>query len=292
MTDLTIREARADDLEAIIRLHEEDELGSHGDLWSAETRPAYEAAFAAIARSAENRLFVALDGEEVVGTFQLTFIPNLTGRGALRVKVESVKVKAARRSGGIGARMIVFAEGYAREQGAPGHGAHVEQDPQGRASLLRAPGLRPQPRGVQEEAVRGFRQPAVIPAQAGIHNRDGSRNGERCAGFCIVSGYGSRAPLTRPRDDRQSWKPYAFVSALSRVLQALQNFGQLASFSSFPPALASFHSRLHLAMRSRAAAWAGVGSFFGFVSPAAWTAPAMDRAIAAAMATLTTRFTI
>ena len=118
MTDLTIREAQADDLEAIIRLHEEDELGSHGDLWSAETRPAYEAAFAAIARSAENRLFVALDGEEVVGTFQLTFIPNLTGRGALRVKVESVKVKAARRSGGIGARMIVFAEGYAREQGA------------------------------------------------------------------------------------------------------------------------------------------------------------------------------
>jgi len=118
MTDLTIREARADDLEAIIRLHEEDDLGSHGDLWSAETRPAYEAAFAAIARSAENRLFVALDGEEVVGTFQLTFIPNLTGRGALRVKVESVKVKAARRSGGIGARMIVFAEGYAREQGA------------------------------------------------------------------------------------------------------------------------------------------------------------------------------
>ena len=46
-------------------------------------------------RSAQNRLFVALlDGEEVVGTFQLTFIPNLTGRGALRVKVESVKVKA------------------------------------------------------------------------------------------------------------------------------------------------------------------------------------------------------
>ncbi len=31
MTDLHIREAQAADLEAIIRLHEEDELGSHGD---------------------------------------------------------------------------------------------------------------------------------------------------------------------------------------------------------------------------------------------------------------------
>ncbi|MBJ6125449.1 GNAT family N-acetyltransferase [Microvirga splendida] len=118
MSDLLIREAQAGDLEAIIRLHEEDELGSHGDLWSPETRPAYEAAFAAIERSPENRLFVAVDGREIVGTFQLTFIPNLTGRGALRVKVESVKVKAAWRSTGIGARMMVFAEEHARENGA------------------------------------------------------------------------------------------------------------------------------------------------------------------------------
>jgi GNAT superfamily N-acetyltransferase len=117
MSDLLIREAHAGDLEAIIRLHEEDELGSHGDAWSPETKPAYEAAFAAIQRSPENRLFVAVDGE-IVGTFQLTFIPNLTGRGALRVKVESVKVKAARRSSGIGARMMAFAEDHARTRGA------------------------------------------------------------------------------------------------------------------------------------------------------------------------------
>ena len=118
MSGLIVREATAEDLEAIIRLHEEDELGSHGDVWSLETQPAYEAAFAAIARSPENKLFVATEGHEVIGTFQLTFIPNLTGRGALRVKVESVKVKAARRSGGIGAKMMVFAEEYARARGA------------------------------------------------------------------------------------------------------------------------------------------------------------------------------
>lgn len=118
MSDLAIREAQAGDLEAIIRLHEEDELGSHGDVWSPATQPAYEAAFAAIARSPENKLYVAVDGAEVVGTFQLTFIPNLTGRGATRVKVESVKVKAARRSGGIGAKMMAFAETLARAGGA------------------------------------------------------------------------------------------------------------------------------------------------------------------------------
>ncbi|WP_457092708.1 GNAT family N-acetyltransferase [Microvirga sp. P5_D2] len=118
MSDILVREARFEDLEAIIRLHEEDELGSHGDAWNPETKPAYEAAFQAIARSTENTLFVAVDGNEVVGTFQLTFIPNLTGRGAMRVKVESVKVKSARRSGGIGARMMAFAEDYARTNGA------------------------------------------------------------------------------------------------------------------------------------------------------------------------------
>ncbi len=118
MSNLDIREARAEDLEAIIRLHEEDELGSHGDAWTPETKPVYEAAFAAIARSSENVLFVAVEGGEVVGTFQLTFIPNLTGRGTMRVKVESVKVKAARRSGGIGAKMMTFAEDYARSRGA------------------------------------------------------------------------------------------------------------------------------------------------------------------------------
>jgi GNAT superfamily N-acetyltransferase len=115
---LSIREARAEDLEAIVRVHEEDALGSHGDAWLPETRPAYEAAFRAIAASADNALYVAEQEGRVVGTFQLTFIPNLTGRGALRVKVESVKVAARLRSQGIGAAMMAFAEDVARGRGA------------------------------------------------------------------------------------------------------------------------------------------------------------------------------
>jgi GNAT superfamily N-acetyltransferase len=113
-----IRQARPEDLEAIVRLHEEDELGSHGDAWRPENREFYEAAFTAIAASPDNELYVAEADGRVVGTFQLTFIPNLTGRGALRVKVESVKVSALLRSRGIGARMMAFAEAAARSRGA------------------------------------------------------------------------------------------------------------------------------------------------------------------------------
>jgi len=118
VTALAIREAEAADLETIIRLHEEDDLGGHGDVWAPEHRPAYEAAFAAIERSAENLLFVAERDGRIVGTFQLTFIPSLTGRGALRVKVESVKVGSALRSQGIGAALMARAEIEARLKGA------------------------------------------------------------------------------------------------------------------------------------------------------------------------------
>jgi GNAT superfamily N-acetyltransferase len=118
MSELTIRKAQAGDVEAIIRLHEQDELGGHGDAWTPENRPAYEAAFAAIDRNPDTKLFVAVLNGAVIGTFQLTFIPNLTGRGALRVKIESVKVESRMRSKGIGARMMAFAEQEALARGA------------------------------------------------------------------------------------------------------------------------------------------------------------------------------
>jgi GNAT superfamily N-acetyltransferase len=118
MSGITIREARIDDLEAIIRLHEADDVGGHGDAWTPENRRAYEDAFAAVQRSPDNTLFVAVEGGAVIGTFQLILIPSLTGRGALRAKLASVQVRADRRSLGIGARMVAFAEEAAWARGA------------------------------------------------------------------------------------------------------------------------------------------------------------------------------
>lgn len=118
MSDLAIREAREGDLEPIVRLHAEDTLGGHGDVWSEETRGAYAAAFARIVTSEDHALFVAERAGEVVGTFQVSAIPCLTGRGATRVKIESVHVRADQRSLGVGAAMIAAAEGWARTRGA------------------------------------------------------------------------------------------------------------------------------------------------------------------------------
>ncbi|GJD48084.1 Aminoalkylphosphonate N-acetyltransferase [Methylobacterium crusticola] len=120
MPDLTIRPARACDLEAVVGLHADDALGGHGDAWTAQTRPAYAAAFAAIADNPHTDLFVALEAERVVGVFQLTFRQGIAGRGALKAVLEGVQVRRDRRSAGIGARMLAEAEALARRRGASG----------------------------------------------------------------------------------------------------------------------------------------------------------------------------
>jgi hypothetical protein len=55
--------------------------------------------------------------------------------------------------------------------------------------------------------------------------------------------------------------PRYFVAALSRLLQSLQNFGQVAAFSVLPAAFVSFHSSAHFFWRSRAASWPALALF-------------------------------
>jgi GNAT superfamily N-acetyltransferase len=54
---------------------------------------------------------------DVVGTFQLTFIRQLSHRGCLVAQVESVHVHSKLRSGGIGAAMLGWAIAEARRRG-------------------------------------------------------------------------------------------------------------------------------------------------------------------------------
>lgn len=117
MTSLDIREATGDDLEAVVGLHAGDVVG-HGDAWNETTEPAYRAAFAVIAASADTRLFVALEDGRLVGSFILTFMPGLTGRGMRHAVLRSVQVAADCRSRGIGAAMVAEAERRAVAGGA------------------------------------------------------------------------------------------------------------------------------------------------------------------------------
>ncbi|TMV12043.1 GNAT family N-acetyltransferase, partial [Rhizobium sp. Td3] len=57
------------------------------------------------------------DGNEIVGTFQLTVIPGLSRGGAKRAQIEAVRVARSRRNEQIGEAMFKWAIDYSRSQG-------------------------------------------------------------------------------------------------------------------------------------------------------------------------------
>jgi GNAT superfamily N-acetyltransferase len=118
MTELLIREAREDDVTSIVALFAADTLGGHGDTTAPDALPDYVSAFRRIAASPNDTLYVAELSGAVVGTFQTTMITSMTGRGGASMKIEAVHTSSVLRGRGIGAAMMRFAIGRARDAGA------------------------------------------------------------------------------------------------------------------------------------------------------------------------------
>ena len=78
---------------------------------------AYQRAFRDIDADPAHLLVVAQAGEDIVGTFQLSFLPGLARRGALRAQIEAVRVSASSRSRGLGAAMMTWAIAESRRRG-------------------------------------------------------------------------------------------------------------------------------------------------------------------------------
>lgn len=117
MDTIAFRRARASDLPAIIALLADDPLGREREDVSLRPIPAYTTAFAAIDGDPNQRLVVVTDEVRVVGTLQLTFIPGLARRGALRGQIEAVRIAADRRGGGLGRRVFDWAIEECRSRG-------------------------------------------------------------------------------------------------------------------------------------------------------------------------------
>jgi GNAT superfamily N-acetyltransferase len=112
---VVLRRATAEDLPGIVALLVEDPVG--GARESAEDIAAYRRAFQAIDADQAHLLVVADDGNGVVGTMQLSVLPALPHRGALRAQLEGVHVRPDRRGNGLGAAMITWAVEGARRRG-------------------------------------------------------------------------------------------------------------------------------------------------------------------------------
>jgi GNAT superfamily N-acetyltransferase len=115
---VVFRRADASDVPAIVELLAADPIGATRDgVHTAEDLAAYQQAFRAIDADPAQLLVVAHAGPDLVATLQLSFIPGLARRGALRAQIEAVRVHESYRSRGLGAAMMTWAIDEARRRG-------------------------------------------------------------------------------------------------------------------------------------------------------------------------------
>ncbi|MFF5342005.1 GNAT family N-acetyltransferase [Streptomyces althioticus] len=115
MGDLEIRPATTDDVPAIVAMLADDPLGAQRE--SPDDLAPYLTAMERLHTDPNQHLVVAVRGEQVVGTLQLTIIPGLSRRGATRSVIEGVRIHADERGGGLGTRLIEWAIGASRREG-------------------------------------------------------------------------------------------------------------------------------------------------------------------------------
>jgi ribosomal protein S18 acetylase RimI-like enzyme len=116
-SQLSFRKARAEDVPAIVRMRADDPLGAAREKIGDPLPDTYSKAFASIEADPNNELVVAKLDTEILGVFQITYIPNLTYQGSWRALIEGVRISSKARAKGIGRAMVESAIARARERG-------------------------------------------------------------------------------------------------------------------------------------------------------------------------------
>ncbi|WEH40861.1 GNAT family N-acetyltransferase [Streptomyces sp. NBC_01218] len=114
MRELLIRPASPADLPAIVAMLADDPLGAGRE--SPDDLSPYEKAYQRLSDDPNQYLMVAVRGDRIVGTAQLTIVPGLSRRGATRSVIEGVRVHGEERGSGLGTRLIQWAVDESRRQ--------------------------------------------------------------------------------------------------------------------------------------------------------------------------------
>lgn len=108
-----IRQAVVTDLPGVLKLHAQPAIDNGNVLSIAKA----EQLFAQFSHYPNYRLFVACDGQTILGTFALLIMHNLAHQGSSSAIVEDVVVSDTHQSQGIGRDMMTHAMALAREAG-------------------------------------------------------------------------------------------------------------------------------------------------------------------------------
>ena len=110
------RKANEEDLQAIVRLLADDELGAKRERYEEPLPDCYYKAFKAIEAQAGNQIILAIDGQAVIGCLQLTIIPGLARQGMKRAQIEGVRVDQRCRGKGVGEALFKEAIAIAKSE--------------------------------------------------------------------------------------------------------------------------------------------------------------------------------
>ncbi|MEU9118660.1 GNAT family N-acetyltransferase [Streptomyces sp. NPDC048506] len=115
MSDIEIRHATEADLPAIVAMLADDPLGAARE--TPDDLAPYRTAYEALAADPQQHLIVAVREGRTIGTLQLTVIPGLSRRGAVRSIIEGVRIHRDERGSGLGSQLVEWAVAESRALG-------------------------------------------------------------------------------------------------------------------------------------------------------------------------------
>lgn len=113
---MRFRKANEEDLDAIVRLLADDELGAKREKYKEPLPDCYYEAFRAIEAQSGNQIILAIDGQEVIGCLQLTTIPGIARQGMKRAQIEGVRIDKRYRGKGVGEALFKEAIAIAKSE--------------------------------------------------------------------------------------------------------------------------------------------------------------------------------
>ena len=116
---MKFRKAIVRDIESIVEMIADDELGKMRENFQIPLPTEYLKAFEKINADENQELIIVEDeNSEVIGTLQLSFIQYLTYQGGIRAQIEAVRIRKDKRGIGLGKKMFQWAINRAKERNA------------------------------------------------------------------------------------------------------------------------------------------------------------------------------
>lgn len=110
------RKATIEDLDSIVQMLSDDDLGKSREKFEHPLQESYYAAFGSIDADPNIELTLACYEEKIIGVLQITFTPYLTYQGGWRATIEGVRTASSLRGKGIGKILIQWAITRAKER--------------------------------------------------------------------------------------------------------------------------------------------------------------------------------